>query len=177
MIEKTLEIILKGIKEDRSLDDMQKTDVLKDWKVWNGKYFKELDSDTWILMIYANIIKNYKLSASEKLAELIEKSGMENSKSELRKMMLNNSKYYFLEREFNLLGYQLMNSGKLKDAIEVFKLTVEMYPNSWNTYDSLGEAYMNNGDKELAIENYERSFKMNPNNTNATQQLEKLKKQ
>ncbi|MGD8331245.1 MAG: tetratricopeptide repeat protein [Acidobacteriota bacterium] len=81
----------------------------------------------------------------------------------------------FTETEVNQLGYQLMSSGQLPAAIEVFKLNVEAYPDSFNVYDSLGEAYMNAGEKELAIENYEKSLEINPANTNAVTMLEKIR--
>jgi tetratricopeptide (TPR) repeat protein len=64
---------------------------------------------------------------------------------------------------------------RLPEAIEVFKLNVEMYPDAFNTYDSLGEAYMVKGEKELAIENFERSLELNPANTNAVEMLKKIR--
>ncbi|MEJ2542866.1 MAG: serine hydrolase [Calditrichaceae bacterium] len=82
--------------------------------------------------------------------------------------------YNFNEREFNRLGYILLSMNKVSDAIEVFKLNVESYPEGYNTYDSLGEAYMINGQKELAIKNYKKSLELNPQNTNAVEMLKKL---
>jgi tetratricopeptide (TPR) repeat protein len=61
------------------------------------------------------------------------------------------------EEELNTLGYQLLRRGDKKEAIEVFKLNVEAFPQSWNVYDSLGEAYLADGNKELSLENYQRS--------------------
>ena len=81
---------------------------------------------------------------------------------------------YFDEREFNALGYRLMGKGRMKDAIEIFKLNVEMYPQSANVYDSLAEAHMNDGQKELAIKNYKKSLELNPDNTNAKKMLKKM---
>jgi len=81
----------------------------------------------------------------------------------------------FSEMRMNVLGYQYLQSGKTKEAIELFKLNVRAYPGSANTYDSLGEAYMVNGDKELAIKNYKKSLELNPNNQNAVEMLERLK--
>ena len=67
------------------------------------------------------------------------------------------------EGQINRLGYNLLYGHKrVTDAIEVFKLNVEDYPKSSNTYDSLGEAYGAHGNKELAIKNYERSIELNP---------------
>lgn len=83
--------------------------------------------------------------------------------------------YEFAERFLNILGYNLINQGKLKEAIRVLQLNVEAYPQSSNVYDSLGEAYMLNGDKAPAIENYEKSLKLDPANTNAVEMLKKLR--
>jgi CubicO group peptidase (beta-lactamase class C family) len=78
------------------------------------------------------------------------------------------------EREMNRLGYGLLQRKKVREAIEIFKLNVENFPNSSNTYDSLGEAYMVNGDKELAIKNYQKSIELNPQNDNGKEMLKKL---
>jgi tetratricopeptide (TPR) repeat protein len=82
--------------------------------------------------------------------------------------------YDFSEMQLNGLGYQLLRMKRVKDAIEIFKLNVEAYPNGANTYDSLAEAYMENGDKALAIQNYKKSLELNPKNTNAAEKLKKL---
>jgi CubicO group peptidase (beta-lactamase class C family) len=78
------------------------------------------------------------------------------------------------EPRINGLGYGFLRAKKLPEAIAYFKLNAELYPNSWNVYDSLAEAYMVNGDKELAIANYKKSLELNPGNANATQKLKQL---
>ncbi|RIK73096.1 penicillin-binding protein [candidate division KSB1 bacterium] len=78
------------------------------------------------------------------------------------------------EGRLNNLGYELLRAQKFAAAIAVFKLNVEFYPQSSNTYDSLGEGYMLNGDKELAIENYKKSLELDPQNKNAVAMLKKL---
>ncbi|MEO8665223.1 MAG: tetratricopeptide repeat protein [Ignavibacteria bacterium] len=86
------------------------------------------------------------------------------------------SGYNFKENQLNDLGYQLLQLGKNKEAVEILKLNVEAYPNSSNVYDSLGEAYMVNGNKQLAIENYKKSLELDPTNSNAKKTIEKLQK-
>lgn len=81
------------------------------------------------------------------------------------------------ESWLNGLGYQFLRAKKLREAIFIFKLNVEFYPNSYNVYDSLGEAYMANGENELAIANYKKSLELNPKNANATKMLKKLSTQ
>ena len=82
--------------------------------------------------------------------------------------------YDFSEPQLNNLGYRLLQMKRMKDAIEIFKLNVEMYPERSNTYDSLGEAYMINGDKQLAIQNYKKALELNPKNAIAVENLKKL---
>ena len=67
-----------------------------------------------------------------------------------------------------------MQEKKLPEAIAVFKLNVEFFPNSSNVYDSLGEAYRLKGDKALAITNYKKSVELNPKNKSGVEALKKL---
>ena len=85
-------------------------------------------------------------------------------------------KYDFssLETELNSLGYSLLNKNRINDALAIFKLTTEQFPNSWNGYDSYGEALMIAGQRAEAIKNYELSLKLNPENMNAKEQLKIL---
>jgi tetratricopeptide (TPR) repeat protein len=80
-----------------------------------------------------------------------------------------------IEDNLNMMGYQLLLKNRLKDAIAVLSLNVQLFPGSSNVYDSLGEAYMKAGQKELAIQNYEKSLKLNSKNENAVEMLKKLR--
>jgi tetratricopeptide (TPR) repeat protein len=75
------------------------------------------------------------------------------------------------------MGYLLLQSGKTAEAIEMFKLGIRLYPQSWYAYDSLGEAYAAAGQKDLAIQNYEKSISLNPKNDTGKAALAKLKGQ
>jgi hypothetical protein len=82
--------------------------------------------------------------------------------------------YNFDENELNNLGYQLIRASKFKEAIRIFQLNIEAYPQSSNVYDSLAEGYMDAGDKALAVANYQKSLELNPKNHNAVVMLQKL---
>ncbi len=84
--------------------------------------------------------------------------------------------YLNVEGQVNTFGYTLIGMNRLEDAIEVFKLNVEAYPQSSNVYDSLGEAYMKHGDIQLAIKNYEKSLELDPQNAGAVIALKELRK-
>lgn len=92
-------------------------------------------------------------SAAQALRQIMLDSGVRAAAEKYQTMKsAPNSKFYFDENELNRLGYQLMGQNKIKEAIEMFKLNVEMYFDSWNVYDSLGEGYGTDGQKELANE-------------------------
>ncbi|WP_431243179.1 serine hydrolase [Flavobacterium sp. P21] len=85
--------------------------------------------------------------------------------NEAYKKLKNDPTYTIIkEGDMNRVGYQLLQTGKKKEAIEIFKINVEAFPKSGNTYDSLGEAYLADGDKKLAIENYTKSVELDPTN-------------
>jgi tetratricopeptide (TPR) repeat protein len=82
--------------------------------------------------------------------------------------------YDFNEGALNALGYQLLGAKKMKEAIEIFKLNVESYPQAFNPYDSLGEAYLQAGERALALQNYKKSVELNPQNAAAVQIIKNL---
>lgn len=109
------------------------------------------------------------------LGRIIDEQGLSTGLARYPAMKEDKSKFYLSEGDLNRLGYVYLRDGKTKEAIEVFKLNVEAFPNSFNVYDSLGEGYMADGQTELAIVNYEKSVQLNPNNTGGVQALKKLK--
>ena len=116
-----------------------------------------------------------KMSIVSILEKTINDKGVEAGIAQYRDLKAKQSATYdFAEPELNTLGYRLLRTGKTKEAVEVFKLNVEAYPQAANTYDSLGEAYANLNQNELAITNYKKSIELDPKNTNAIEALKKL---
>jgi cytosine/adenosine deaminase-related metal-dependent hydrolase len=76
------------------------------------------------------------------------------------------------ESFLNSMGYRMIAAQKLDDAIAIFTLNTELYPDSWNAYDSLGEAYVDKKEYGLAVVNYRRSLALNPKNVGAARILE-----
>jgi tetratricopeptide (TPR) repeat protein len=67
-----------------------------------------------------------------------------------------------------------LNFPTVNDAIEIFKLNVEMFPDKSNPYDSLGEAYLADGQKDLALVNYKKSVELDPKNVNGVKVINQL---
>jgi imidazolonepropionase-like amidohydrolase len=79
-----------------------------------------------------------------------------------------------VERVINTYGYQLLGEQRTGEAIDVFKLNTETFPDEYNTWDSLAEAYMTAGDRDRAIRYYRKVLEMNPGDGNATAMLRRL---
>ncbi|MFT5167457.1 MAG: CubicO group peptidase (beta-lactamase class C family) [Saprospiraceae bacterium] len=116
-----------------------------------------------------------KPSIANKIKRIIESGGIDYIEVSYAELKMNQSgKYNFSENELNLLGYHYLGNDKLENAITLFKLNVETFPNSFNVYDSYAEALLKRGDKEKAIENYKKSVKLNPGNENGVKILKEL---
>jgi len=125
-----------------------------------------------------NILNNLpyeepKKSLAFSLLEVFKKNGINAGLAEFEKLK-KSTIHRINEREMNNVGYQLLQTSKVKEAIEIFKLNVEAFPKSGNVYDSLGEAYMTDGNNELAIENYKKSVEIDPKNSSGAAILKKL---
>jgi glyoxylase-like metal-dependent hydrolase (beta-lactamase superfamily II) len=72
--------------------------------------------------------------------------------------------YSVEERSLNALGYRLLQQGRSAEAIEVFELNVELFPQSWNVHDSLGEAYWRLERIQEAYDCYQRSMELESQN-------------
>jgi CubicO group peptidase (beta-lactamase class C family) len=127
-----------------------------------------------------NILNGQPIEAPKKsIAEALYKIAMEKNVAtaiaEYRKLKAANSATYdFSESELNSLGYQLFGMKRTKDAIEIFKLNVDMFPKSGNPYDSLGEAYLADDQKDLALANYKKAFELDPKNAGAAATIKML---
>jgi peptidylprolyl isomerase len=116
-----------------------------------------------------------KLSVTDTMMTVLFESNIEDAVAVYKDLKANApDKYNFKESQLNTLGYQLLQIGRTKDAIEIFKLNIKQFPNSFNVYDSMGEAYMIDKNKELAVKNYEKSLELNPKNKNAEEMIKKL---
>lgn len=125
-----------------------------------------------------NILYDQPVEAPKKpIADALRQPALTDPLDKLRAtfMALKADKAYSLsENELNGLGYELLGDGKVQQAINVFTLNVESFPQSFNVYDSRGEAYMKLGDKAAAIRDYKKSLELNPRNTGGIDKLKEL---
>ena len=82
--------------------------------------------------------------------------------------------YPDLEGRLNRIGYDFVQRELPDNALLVFSLNKDLFPRSWNVYDSYAEILQAAGQSEAAIANYRKSLELNPENEHGKQALEKL---
>lgn len=116
-----------------------------------------------------------KPSIASKLKTIIDTKGTDNLTSVYNDLKINNADAYnFSEDILNGFGYYYMGRKETANALAIFKLNIDQFPESSNVYDSYGEALLENGNTDEAIINYKKSIELNPGNTNAIAILKKL---
>ncbi|WP_164078364.1 serine hydrolase domain-containing protein [Alteromonas facilis] len=78
------------------------------------------------------------------------------------------------ELMLNTLGYMVMEYLGAEQALPVFSLNVQEYPDSSNALDSLAEAYLNSGDKNKAKYYYAEALKIDKDNERIKHTLRQL---
>jgi hypothetical protein len=78
------------------------------------------------------------------------------------------------EARLNALGYQFLRNGRINEALAVFRVSTQLYPNSTNAFDSLAEAFEAIGDNASAIDSYQKAAELDPANTHSRQKLSQL---
>jgi CubicO group peptidase (beta-lactamase class C family) len=129
-----------------------------------------------INILYNQPYRKSKISIAETLLPTIRQKGIDAALAQYRELRSKQFEAYnFAETELNALGYGLINIGKMKEAIEIFKFNVEIFPQSANAYDSLAETYLRMGEKELAKRFYKKALEVDSNYPGAKTATEILK--
>ena len=77
--------------------------------------------------------------------------------------------------ELNTLGYVLLESGQIEEALLTLYFNMRYFRYDPNVYDSYAEALARDGQKEKAIEMYEKVLLLDRSNSNAIESIKRLK--
>ncbi|HTD24580.1 MAG TPA: alpha/beta fold hydrolase [Terriglobales bacterium] len=86
-----------------------------------------------------------------KVAQMLEEARQHDPKATL-----------FPEAIVNFMGYEHIQAGDIKGAVEIMKLNATVYPNSPNVYDSLADAYLADGQNDRARESAKKVIELLP---------------
>jgi len=87
-----------------------------------------------------------------------------------------NPDYDYSEVVLNSYAYILLRAGRVDEANKVFKLNTELYPNSFNVFDSLADGYEKAGNIPLAIESCKKALQIDPANLDEKNRIKALEK-
>jgi len=111
------------------------------------------------------------------MARIMEEEGLDVATAFYHDLRAKKGGSVFAEMSVNALGYRLLHVKRVKEALAVFTLNSEAYPEAWNVWDSLGECYMIIGGYPEAIEYYEQSLTLgSENEKKATMFIEQMRK-
>jgi tetratricopeptide (TPR) repeat protein len=116
--------------------------------------------------------------SADEILVLIDDEGMDAARTALLESIHDPVfRYGSLESEINDLGYRLLADRSVEDAIAIFQVNVDEFPDSWNAYDSLGEAWEKRGDLETALDHFRKSVAINPASPSGLAAIERLENQ
>jgi len=132
------------------------------WKEWDGmaQYMvnNKLDLDKALEWSNKSIGMNTTMTNMMTKSTIYTNMG----KTKEASLVVKNAIYLGTNAELNNYGYQLLFSGKTKQAVEVFEANAEKNPTDPNVFDSLGEGYLTDGQNEKAIKSFKKSLSLNP---------------
>lgn len=115
------------------------------------------------------------------LTRLYMQGEKEKVKTEAKRLVQDEKyRYYDFESRFNSTGYRLLSQNQVEDAIFVFELTADLYPDSANAWDSLAEAWWKYGNIAKARNLYQKAISLDPDGRigqHARAMLEKMASQ
>jgi len=94
----------------------------------------------------------------------------------LRKEHYGGFAYDFSEFPLLMLAADLMQTGKLAEALAIASLNEEFYPDSAKIHTTIGEVHRKGGDKEKAIASFKKALEMDPENRFAKMRLAEMTK-
>jgi len=108
---------------------------------------------------------------------LVESAGVEVAIEQLRDQIGDPLyRHRELETEINALGYRLLSRNRTDDAIAMFRLNTEEFPDSWNAWDSLGEASETAGRLDEALAQFRKSVSLRPDSPTGLAAIERLER-
>jgi len=150
-------------------------------KFWNEGIADTIDIDLRITAEIPNFdlwgfpAAEGKKSIGALVYETTQKQGLDVALKQYKEAKQNQADaFLFAPGQLNVVGYKLLQHGKVKEALEFFKLNVESYPDKALVYNSLGDAYLANGDKEQATKSFKKSLELDGANTSAIESLRSL---
>ena len=172
---KSFNVVLDGLKQGKSVEQMQEEKVLQDWE-----YMAKgaVTTDYWIEMIAyceENKVHIQKKSLIDPIYHSFHKENLRAAIEKYKYIKENKfDEYSFNENALVYFGYYLIRNEKPEDAVELLEFNVEEYPESLNTYECLAQAFKLSGNIKKAKISYKKALELDPGNERIKEAIKKL---
>lgn len=155
----------------RNLDKKQ-TVILLDNANSEGIYSKALSAMNLLnglppLPVKSSLMKIY--------GRALVSNGPDTAFVRLKQFQADTNHYTLTENDLNRLGYDLLEHGYPQQALETFKTTIWLYPQSDNALNSYAEALEAAHQRDEALQMYQRSLELNANNEDSKNAIFRLR--
>jgi CubicO group peptidase (beta-lactamase class C family) len=141
-------------------------------------------ADATLRILNGTPVPQPKKSVTKLYAQTLLKEDPSAARLTLDSLLADTANYAVDEDEMNDMGYALMESSNIYElpeaphpqaALEVFKTNTQLFPQSWNAWDSYGEVLRKQGHTQESITAYERSLVLNGGNEGAKKALAEMR--
>ncbi len=114
------------------------------------------------------------LSVADEIGRVAGESGAAAARTRWVEVRHDNA-YYVDENELNALGYRLLlRERKVAEALAIFEMNTQAFPDSWNVWDSYAEAHWWIDDQEGVERNYRKALALNPEAESALRAISQI---
>jgi tetratricopeptide (TPR) repeat protein len=115
-----------------------------------------------------------KLWVADTLLVTFQNEGKDKGIAQYIEMKEDSMKFNLNERQLGVLGSLLKRDGRLNDYMEVAKLRVDEYPESFGAHLNLANIYIDRGEKTFAREELNKCLEIDEDNPTILRKLEEL---
>lgn len=168
--------VCKGVREGKTVADLQAEYSLETRFPELSKSPGFMPSNTQMTIFEMWVAEAKVESAASRLYTLIDGTASEEAvRQVLAARNAKPPKYFYLEDQINMGGYRFLQADKVPQAIRMFQANVQLFPDSWNVYDSLGEALLKAGDTAAAQKMYEKSVSIKADSKSGIDALQRIR--
>ena len=173
----TAAIVERECREGRSVSEMQRGRVLRDWEGYAKGY---VSIDEWI----AELAEGFQGRGAplrtlyEPMYTSLRAGGVEAAIARYEDLKRDHrGEYRFVENDLAFMADKLTRNGCVPEAIGFWRLYQREYPSgalAWYGYYSLGKLYVRSGDRETAVANCRKALDLSPGNARVLAVLKEL---
>ena len=177
-IAETAEIVERELGKGRTVGEMQRDRVLRDWEGFARGY---VSLDEWI----AELGDAFRPPAAvktlyEPMYRSLRDGGIEAALAAYDGLKRNHgTEYRFVENDLAFMADKLTRNGRTREAIAFWGLYLREYPDGslgWYAHYDLGKLYSEIGEREAALSSYRKALELSPGNPRILDRLKRLER-